>query len=224
MVNAISSAATLNGNAGDDTFTVNAPLAAVLTVNGGGDADDLLIVNGTIGNDYFTITNNSVNGVGSAILYNTVSYLTVNGVAGNDTFLVLTDNSLTTTTLNGSTGNDLFYVRTTSGPTIVNTGGGINTVDIGANEPYTTGNILDGIQGAVTVNGDAQDVLNLDDSASTTGKNGKLTATTLTGVGMVMGGITYYGIPLFNLNRHIHHHQDRGENATHAQGAQCRVA
>ena len=101
-------------------------------------------------------------------------------MAGNDTFLVLSDS--VNTTINGSTGNDAFYIRTTNGATTVNTGGGINVVDIGANEPYPTGNILNGIRGAVTVNGGNQDTLNIDDTASTTGKTGILTATTLTGL------------------------------------------
>jgi hypothetical protein len=196
-VNALSSPATLNGGAGDDNFTANAPLAASLTVNGGGDAGDLLTVNGTGGNDYLIITGNTVDGAGATIHYNTLSFLVVNGAAGEDTFLVLSDS--VNTTLNGGTGNDLFYIRTTDAPTFVNTGSGINTIYIGSNVPYPASSVLDNIQGAVTITGNNKDTLNIDDSASAIGKNGTLTSTTLTGLGMGSGGITYSGILSLNL-------------------------
>jgi len=196
-VNALSAAATLNGGAGNDSFTANAPLAAALTVNGGGDIGDLLTVNGTGGNDYLVITGNTVNGAGATITYTATNNLVVNGVAGDDTFLILSDS--VNTTVNGSNGNDLFYIRTTNGLTTINTGGGINTVDIGSNVPYPNSSVLDGIQGAVTVNGNTHDTLNIDDTASTAGKTGTLTASTLNGLGMGAGGITYGGIVSLNL-------------------------
>ncbi|MGO9478591.1 MAG: hypothetical protein ACLQAH_13200 [Limisphaerales bacterium] len=175
-VNALSSPATLNGGPGNDSFTVNAPLAASLTVNGGGDADDMLTVNGTVGNDFITITGSAVSGLGATINYSATN-LTVNGLAGNDAF----------------------YVLSTSAATYINTGGGINVVEIGSNEPYPNSSILDGIQGAVTVNGNGSDTLNIDDSASGLAKTGTLTSSTLNGLGLGAGGITYTGIATLNL-------------------------
>ena len=196
-VNALGSPSTLNGGAGDDSFTVNAPIAASLTVNGGGDANDTLTVNGTTANDYITVTGNTVDGAGSTIHYNTVSYLVVNVLAGDDTILLLSDS--VNTTLNGGTGNNTFYIRTTNAATFVNTGTGINLVDIGSYQPYPASSILDGIQGAVTVTGNNHDTLNIDDTASVTGKVGTLTSTTLNGLAMGAGGITYTGILNLNL-------------------------
>ena len=196
-VNALGSPATLNGGAGDDSFTANSPLAASLTVNGGGDTNDTLTVNGTTANDYITVTGNTVDGAGSTIHYNTVSFLIVNVLGGDDTILVLSDS--VNTTLNGGTGNDTFYIRTTNGATFINTGTGINTVNIGSDVPYPASSIVDGIQGAVTVTGNNRDTLNIDDTASESDKTGTLTATTLNGLGMGAGGITYTGILNLNL-------------------------
>lgn len=195
-VNAISSPTILNGGTGNDSFTVNTPLAAVLNVNGGGDSGDSLTVNGTLGNDYFTITGTSVNGVGSAINYSAINYLTVNAGLGDDTFLVLSDS--VNTTLNGGAGNDTFYIRSTNGTTCVNTGTGINTVDIGSYVPYPDSSILDDIQGVVNVNGNGNDTLNIDDTASTINKFGTLTSDSL--AGLCMAGVNYYGIKSLNIS------------------------
>ena len=174
-INALSSPATLNGGAGDDSFTVNTPLAATPMIIGGGGTDSLTL-NGSVGNDFWVITNNSVGGVGSPVSYSDLDVLIVNGISGNDTF----------------------NVRSTSAATTLNTGTGMNTINVGSTAPVT-GGIVDGIQGAVTIVGYGNDVLNIDDTGSVLDNVGALTSNTLTGLGMGDGGITFSGISVLNL-------------------------
>lgn len=197
IVNALSAPATINGGTGIELITVNAPLAASLTVNGAGNAASLLTVNGISGNDYFTITGSSISGVGSPILYSRIGGLIVNGGVGNNTFLI--ESNSAPTTINGSNGNDVFYVQSTNAALVLNTNGITNTVDIGSQTPYPNSSVLYLLQGAVTVNGDGNDMLNLDDSADSLTGSGTLTADTFTGFGMATGGITYSGIATLNL-------------------------
>jgi hypothetical protein len=179
VVNALSSPATLNGGADDDTFTVNTPLATSPTINGGTGVADTLIVNGSVGNDFWVITNSTVGGVGAPVIYSSLDSLVVNGISGNDTFNVRSTSTGTSTTLN--------------------TGTGLNTINVGSTAPVP-GGIVDGIQGALIVAGNGNDVLNIDDSGSVTGKIGTLTSTTLTGMGMAAGGITFGGISVLNIS------------------------
>ncbi len=174
-INALSSPATLNGGADDDIFTVNAPLAATPMIIGGGGTDSLT-VNGSVGNDFWVITNNSVGGIGSPVNYSDLDFLTINGISGNDTF----------------------NVRSTSAATTLNTGTGINTVNLGSIAPVN-GGIVDGIQGALTIVGNGSDVLNIDDTGSVADKVGAMTSSTLTGLGMGVGGITFGGISVLNI-------------------------
>ncbi len=196
VVNAIGAPAILNAGSGKDTFTANAPLAASLTVNGVAGLSDVLTVNATEGNDFITITGNSVSGPGAPIYYNNLSGLIVNGLTGTDTFLIVSDSA--NTTVNGGAGNDTFYVQSTSAPLVINTGGGTNVVDIGSTVPYP-GSVLTGIQALVTVTGDGKDTLNVDDSGDLTGETGTLTSTTVIGLGMGASGITYSGLAMLNI-------------------------
>lgn len=195
-VNALGAPATINGGSGDESVIVNAPLAASLTVIGGTNAADSLTINGISGNDYFIITGMSVSGVGSPINYSNLGSLVVNGGVGNDTFQI--DSDSTSTTVNGSSGNDTFYILTTSAPTIVNTNGGVNTIYIGSEVPSPDSSVLRYIRGAVTVNGDGSDTLNIDDSADAITETGTLTSSAFTGFGMG-AGITYTGISSVNV-------------------------
>lgn len=196
-VNAIGAPATIIGGTGVESITVNAPLAASLTVIGGTNSADTLTINGISGNDYFIITGTTVTGVGSPINYSQLGNLVVNGGAGNNTFQVNSDS--TKTTLNGSSGNDIFYILTTNAPTFVNTNGGTNTIYIGSAVPSPASSVLLHIAGAVTVNGDGADTLNIDDSADSLTVTGTLTSSSFTGFGMGVGGITYSGISLLNV-------------------------
>jgi hypothetical protein len=175
VVNALSAPGALDGGAGDDSFTVNAPLAAALTISGGTGSADSLTVNGTSGNDFWVITSSTVGGVGTTLGYSNIDNLTVDGLNGNDTFNVL------------STGN----------ATTLITGAGLNTVNIGSLAPTMTNGTIAGIQGALTVIGNGNDVLNVDNTGSVTDQAATLTDSSLTGLGMA--GITYNGIKTFNI-------------------------
>jgi len=176
IVNSNSSPATLIGGSGDNTFTVNCPLAAALTIEGGG-SGDVLTVNGTVGNDFWTITNSFVGGVGAPIDFAGITSLFVNGIAGNDTFNVLSTGPATT----------------------INTGSGSSTINVGSTAPVLGGKV-NGIQGALTIVGSGHDTLNIDDSGDSATETGTLTSTTLTGLGLGESGITFSGLVALNLS------------------------
>jgi hypothetical protein len=127
--------------------------------------------------------------------------------SGGNTFFINGTAVPTATFLNSGTGADTVDVLATGGPTTFNTGGGanVNTVNVGSVQPPApnyaptpnNGNV-NNIQGALTVLGNLNDTMNVDDSGSRIAKVGTLTPTTLTGMGMGPSGITYSG--LANLN------------------------
>ena len=215
-VQAIGAAAGINAGGGNDTINVssNAPtntgklsgIAAVLTVNGGtgsstinvSDTGDSTASTSTLTGTALTST---AFGAGGSLSYSSLAKLNVSMGSGGNTFTVANTASGTTTTVNSGTGSDTVNVQATSGPTTVNTGGGsnLNVVNVGSKEP-TTGGIVDEIQGALTVLGNGADTMNVDDTGSTTAKTGTLTATTLTGLSMGPGGITYSGLASVNID------------------------
>ena len=89
--------------------------------------------------------------------------------------------------------NDTINIRSTGGLTTVNTSeGATSTINVGSLSP-SAGGMVNGLQGTLAVvDGESSsDTLNVDDTGSTGAKSGTLTATTLTGLGMGAGGITY---------------------------------
>ncbi len=103
--------ATLNGQGGNDQFTVN---GAVNTLNGGDDLDTIDVnaggtvttLNGNAGTDTITISGASTS--------NTGRVTTLNGGAGNDVITVASNGRITTA-LNGDAGADSITVSATSG-------------------------------------------------------------------------------------------------------------
>ena len=150
-------------------------MSAILTITGGTGIADSLTVNGTAGNDFWVINSATVEGVGAPISYTGLQFLTVNGLAGNDTF----------------------NVQSTSIATTINTGTGINVVNVGSLAP-DSGGILDNILGAVTVVGNGSDTLNVDDTGALSGQVGTLLSTSLTGLNMA--GISYSGLAVLNIS------------------------
>ncbi|HYV59841.1 MAG TPA: hypothetical protein VFA62_07205, partial [Acidimicrobiia bacterium] len=130
----------LNGDAGNDTFLVQAfALAgsqedhrALTDLSGGAGADliqyavdapvnidggdgfDTVVVIGTEFNDDFVITPNGVFGAGLSVDFVNVEAVDIDGGPGNDRFFVLGTNPNWTTTVTGGLGSDLFSVQ---GPT-----------------------------------------------------------------------------------------------------------
>ncbi len=135
--------------------------------------------------------------------------------SGGNTVTVSDTPAAATTSIATGTGADSVTLQKTSGPTTVRTGGGndtvavqgisaaatidtgvgVNTVRVGSGGPST----LDGIQGALTVQANAADTLTVDDSGAVVTRVASLTPTTITGLGMAAGGITYTAPAQLNL-------------------------
>ncbi len=153
---AVSGPLTLLGGAANDTFQVIASnaLAGSVTINGGTPTPppfptlgDNLFVTGTAAADTFTVTNTTVVTAGAAtITFADLEMVVVSGEAGNDTFNIVS----------------------TSVPTTVNGGTGDDVVNVGSDPANVANSNLDGILGALTVNGDAgADTLNFNDQGTT---------------------------------------------------------
>lgn len=111
-VNSTSITLAVQGNEGYDTFVVAAGLAATVQVNGG-EGKGRLVVNGTAQRDMMRVTDQRIiNANGSAIRYQLADTVTLNGLAGNDTFTLL--NVSTPTYINGGDGGDLLITDAVS--------------------------------------------------------------------------------------------------------------
>ncbi|MGA2700304.1 MAG: hypothetical protein ABSH35_04325 [Isosphaeraceae bacterium] len=104
-------------------------------------------------------------------------------------------------TIQGGDENDTFNLTNVASGTVtlVDTGGGVNVVNLGSLVPLT-GGIIDLIKGPLTVQGSGADTMNVDDTGSTASKSGTLTSTTLTGLNMGPSGITYSGLANLNID------------------------
>jgi len=219
---------------GDDTLLISSTSTATTTVNGNAGADTFnvqantgaLNLNGGVGNDTFNF--GSLKPTTGGVVDNLVGLVTVNG--GGDTDVVnvddtgdeannngtLTNASLTglgmgnginyslveTLNINLGSGIDTFNVQSTNAITVttLNTGLGTNTINVGSLAPTLVGGIVDNIQGQLIIQGSGSDTLNVDDTGSEGNKTGTLTATTLTGLAMGAAGITYSGLSVLNIS------------------------
>ena len=107
----------------------------------------------------------------------------------NDTVHILS--TAGETEVNGNAGADDINVQTIGAPTTVNGGSGNDEIFVGSLAPIAGGTV-NGISAALTVNGNDgdEDFLTVDDTGDILAETSKLTATTLTGLGM-SDGITY---------------------------------
>ena len=122
---------------------------------------------------------------------------------GNDTVTIRSTAPVSTLTVTGGTGADWFKLVAAAGTVILNGNDGDDVFELGSNAAFfsravDSGGIVNGIAGAVTIDGgapSASDSLYVDETgdASSAGNDGMLTATTLTGLGLG-AGITYAGI------------------------------
>ena len=130
--------------------TLNAILGAV-TVTGGAGLDKLVASDaGELANSTGQLTATQISGLGlgSPINYSGLEDLEVRLGSGDDTFTVLSTAPGTLSRVLGNLGRDTFDVQATTGPLILTGGDGNDTFTIGS-----PGNSLDGILGAVTVQG-----------------------------------------------------------------------
>lgn len=192
--------------------TVHVGCNATLTSNTGGNVDAInarLVIYGgdTSGIDTLTIDDSGDNNSNSGILtdtmitglgmglgieyYNIESLVVSLGMAGDT--LTVGSTHAAATTINTGPGMDTVNIQTVSGPIAVSGGDDDDKVNVGSLAP-ATGGVVDGINALLTVMGDAgRDSLNVDDSGDTTSNNGTLTGSTLTGLGMG-GSLQYAGI------------------------------
>ncbi len=194
-MNGTSSPISINGGIGNDSFVVSLQIAAPVTLLGGG-GSDLLTVNGSPASETISVTASVVSSATATINYSGLTSLVINGLGGNDTFIL--SGTGATTTVNGLDGQDIFNVRRIDNPTTLNTGAGINTVNVGSSAPYVLG-VTDFINALLTINGNGADTLNIEDAGSTVSKAGALTGTSITGLGMA-GSITYYHLAVLNIS------------------------
>ena len=202
--------------------TVN-DIVGLVTINGGGNSDTINVDDtGDTASNTGSLTATSLTGLGlgNGINYSAVETLNISLGSGGNTFSIHNTNESTATTLNsgsaadtvnvladagvtnvnGQGGDDIINVQSTNGTTTVNTGSGTNTVNVGSLAPTLSGGIVDEIQGALTVTGNGNDTLNVDDTGSEGNKTGTLTDSTLTGLAMGESGITYSGLATLNIS------------------------
>jgi len=209
----------LNGGAGVDTFDIRSTGSA-LQVNGSA-GNDAFIVSSTAGVDNF----GDLSGIGgeltidagsgdanSLIIRNfngvenpdvTVTASMITGFAPSPIVYAATGGSFGGATggidlIGSNTGADTFNIQSTlaGSQTRIESLGGDNTFNMGSAAPAFFGNVLDGIQGALTIVGSdaGSDALYVSDIASTASKTGVLTNSTINGLGMGPQGITYSGV------------------------------
>ena len=197
-VNGTTGSVALHGGTGSTTYLISAPTLAPVNVIGNASGTGALTFDGTTLTDVFSITGTTLNaGSGATVTYSNLTSLTVNGQGGADTYLMSADT--TPTTLNGTSGNSTYSINSISAALVINTGTGtsVNTVNLGSNEPASSGNTLANITASVTITGDGLDTLNIDDSATTAARSGTLTPTALSGI--ATGTIHYSGLAALNL-------------------------
>jgi acrosin len=169
-----------------------------LTINGNGTDTVNLDDSGDGASVTGTLTPTAVQGLSPAeIDYSKLGYLNVALGTGNSSFTVTGTALGTNTAITTAGGTDAINVKATSGPLSVTTGGSnANTITIGSNAPAAAGNV-DGIVGPVTVVGDSNDILIVDDTGSHTPRTGNLTGSVLT---LGPATVDYSGLATLNVN------------------------
>ena len=203
----------INFGSGNDTFNVQGTSAAtVRTLNTGAGADivnlgslapvaggvlsgfegALVIVGG--GNDALNVDDTGDAARNSGVL--TANTLTGLGMGGRVTY-----SGVAVLKINLGSGSDTLNVQSTAAATAttLNTGVGVDTVNVGSAAP-ASGGLTSGIQGELIIVGGGNDTLNVDDTGDAANMSGTLSATTLTGLGIGLGGITYSGLSALNVS------------------------
>jgi hypothetical protein len=194
---------TINPGPGPNTFNV-VPGVQGLIINGPLTIDD----SADTGNTTFTITDSTVqvNDL-PPISYTSAQSLSIVGGSGSDTFNVQGTAAATPVTLDGGAGQNTFNVGVATfifPPPISSGGGGFGPPPIGSGGavfgslfPGPTGYTLDAVQGALTINGNGSDALNINDQGSS-GRYYTLGATALSRTGAA--SIQFSGMASVALN------------------------
>jgi Ca2+-binding RTX toxin-like protein len=180
-VSTLSGASSLIVNAleGSDTITLH-DLTVPVAVDAGGDIDTLNVDDtGDTGTNEGTLSATGLTGFG---IPDDIGYVALENL---NIYLGAGDNTIN--------------VRSTSASTVIETGGGNDTINLGSQAPGS-GGTLNRFVGSVTIDGGGDsDTLNVDDTADTDPNTGTLTATTLTGLGM-QSGVGYSNIENLELS------------------------
>ena len=224
-VQTIAGPTTVNTGEGSDTVNVGSlatpagnangnvrGISASLTVNGQGQpigGIDLLDVDDT-GETLPTVgqsTSTQITGLGMSvgITYGTLESLKIHLGQNNDVFTIASTHA-GSTLLEGRNGDDTLNVQTIAGLTTVDGSAGDDTIQVGTNAGVNNRDfegLLSGIGAALTVTGGTANDVNrliVDDSGDLSNQTtGVLTGTTINGVGMAAGGITYSAIQILNI-------------------------
>ena len=217
-----SSTTTLNGQSDRDIFNIKA-ISGPVTIKGGNDDDTVNVGSNASG----TVTNRNNNQNGT--VDNIKALLKVDGDAPSASDILNIDDTgdasgdtgqLTSTRITGlfgaggsitygtvetlnidlGTGDDKFRILSThAGQTNLNTGPGIDEINVGSNAPAANGDV-NAIVGPVDIDGDTEfDTLTVDDTGDPNANTGVLTLNTLTGLGMG-SGITYAGLEAIEIS------------------------
>ncbi len=196
---------TLQGQGGNNTYNVDLSADGTTTITDSGtggnpDAVNITLADGTPATIAATNVKQGVNTIdysGDALM----TTLTVNGTQANTQYTILdTPLGPVATTLNTGDGNDTVFVERTSGPTTINAGAGNTAIDLGSQDAGP-GGVLRAIQGTLNVATVIGNVtLNADDTGDTAAASATLTASSLTGLGMGLGGVNYSNITNLDLN------------------------
>jgi hypothetical protein len=205
-VRTINAATTVNGGAGNDTINVGSTagatpasggnvnsISALLTVNGNDGSDTLNVDDtGDTAANTGTLTSSQLTGLGmnNGITYGTLEAININLGSGGDNFTIESTHA-NTTTVETNAGVDTVRVKTVAGATYVNTGIGRDTIEV-----WNDSNTLDDIDATLTINAgeptalDEGDLLDVRDTGSTGNRNGIITNSSISGLGM--GGVINY--------------------------------
>jgi FG-GAP-like repeat/FG-GAP repeat len=188
------------------------------------DGDIILAVphNAASGNNFLMTSGSTINAVQGSVRINVADNVTIpSGSSITATFIALIQGDYgklaglagsiinvsgqifaPIANINGGADNDAISLTNVPTGTVmtVNTGGGVNTVNVGSiPPPEPNKGILGNVQGPLTVKGNGNDTLNVDGTGATIARSGALTATALTGLNMGAKGITYSGLANLNI-------------------------
>ena len=178
----------VGSNAGIDDTGYLGEIGGPLSIDAGsGNANQLTISNmgGGNGSDVI-VTSSSITGFGPE----TITYTATGGAFNGGSAGILLIGSIL--------GGDVFNVQSTlaGSQTTIQTSG-TTTVNVSSLAPAS--GRLNSIAGMLTVTGDGNGQLNVDDRGNTTDTTGTLTATTLNGLDLP-AGIAYSGLSTFNID------------------------
>jgi acrosin len=195
----------IRGGIKNDTFALFGNTGA-LQIDGGGGSDVINVGGGSngAGNVKGTLTLADTGGKIQLQVFdgldsaNRQVQVTDHSVIGLPGQILFNPTQLTSATLHTGTGTDTIFVQSTPAgvPITIDTGSGKSTINVGS-----VANTLDGILGALTINGGVggTNTLNINDQGSTTPHVYTQTATTLSRAGAAT--ITFTGIQSLNVNK-----------------------